>query len=270
MRVHPWVAAPLLAAALLAPGPAPAGPAPTRAAEDRADAVPAAVIARRYRVSVRYFGTYRAGGVAEWQAPDGTGRMVVDSEVDEGFVGRSAPFWVVRSGPASHPSYTIASDDGDPLMVTARGAVAYSGRGHYALTPDPARWASGVVLPPACAYDETYALRGDMQADFSVTLVRNRLGLALHPPAARFVNTSPVDCGYEKPRSWVQSMSPDWSRRLTPGNVRYVTAHLGRWFGFTKVLDGRRTAGMRRTFTNRYGGTTEYWTSSWKLDFTPA
>jgi hypothetical protein len=122
-----------------------------------------------YTLSVEIVGHY---SLTEQAAPIQGVKLTGNGRSTSVFTGRSSRFWLIRSGTASKPSYTLASSGGTPLYLWVTGAVDATGTGQFSYPAAPDQG-----LPQACSWDETATLVGDTDANVDITLSKNRLSV---------------------------------------------------------------------------------------------
>ncbi len=213
-----------------------------------------------YRLSVSFEASYSV----EFEGPGVTGKRVKHST----FAGRSERFWLVRSGTAAKPTYTIASSSGSPLNLHIAGPLGFSGTEHVV-------WHGS---NPACVFDGTHWIEGDRTADIDIRLFKSRLQATLSVDSDVVVMYR--ETGNCHPRGTERcyaclSLSPDDSREaaLLPklGVIRASEVKFGRPFTLVRHEDGTVNPALYRPYLGgAIDGATEGWNYAWTLKFTRA
>lgn len=200
-----------------------------------------------YRLSLRFDGTYtmQSGGSG----------VTGEEEENTAFVASRGGFWLVRSGTAAKPLYTLASSDGTPLMLQVSGPLSFAGTGHFVLQ--------------TCSYGVTMALKGDRTADVFLTLVKNRLHLSISSEA-KVSYQQDAGCRYEREYTTnphLSAFGAPLPARLKVIDVKKVL--FGQSFTLIRRMDPIAWPALHRPFKTAGGTGYEEWTYDWRLVFTP-
>lgn len=208
-----------------------------------------------YTVAVQFIAIYEF----DWQDP---GQQLKERK-RSAVMAKSRPFFLVRSGTAAKPLYTIASAGGTPDWLTFSGLLDFAGSMRLE------------SVPYRAAFDwseNTYTISGDTSAEIAISLVKNRL-------RELSVSAQPTVTVHHREASGSWQYTDNKQLDLSPGNpsraalatrfgaIPASQVKFGRPFTITKKEDVNVNPALQQPRWAR--NTPAFWAYYWTLRFVP-